>query len=383
MASTAHEAAAVRRPQTAQSTTQLMQALLRTVLRDPRGYFKLSQPFKSSPTAPFNDRFKMSVTLGSGIADWTLLLNARNPEAPPDFILDELSDAFIKYEELQTLRTWSLDQPTSLLDLLMEMRALFRHNRARRAIAFSNEKLGFELESLLGLEDESEIRLLDKEKLNVECVVPIRRSAGQASGGGAQQSEQAGEARGADAGKGREIIGHLVMILDQELTQVRTSLQYPETVSEELRAVCPGWEPGNTHVFDFVPMVQSRVLQKMQAMDGRKEALKCLSELLTPLHVDSALFLRSSFLIELDAVFEVVVHVRLTPSFPEEQPSLVLQSVSYLVDRQPIHDVILEYPYSPRWGARQIASQILAILPSKIREFRAKVQSTVGEATAP
>eukprot|EP00961_Rhodomonas_salina_P124685 1680290-Rhodomonas_salina.1 len=43
MASTAHEAAAVRRPQTAQSTTQLMQALLRTVLRDPRGYFKLSQ----------------------------------------------------------------------------------------------------------------------------------------------------------------------------------------------------------------------------------------------------------------------------------------------------------------------------------------------------
>jgi len=42
--------------------------------------FANEQPFKSSTCAAFNDRFTLSVQLGCGVAQWTLLLDGMRPE---------------------------------------------------------------------------------------------------------------------------------------------------------------------------------------------------------------------------------------------------------------------------------------------------------------
>jgi hypothetical protein len=83
------------------------------------------QPFKSWQGARFNDRFTLSVALGTGRVEWTLLLDAERPSAPPDLVLDEESEALlrgVRYAELQGIREWDASVSSALLWLVSSIR---------------------------------------------------------------------------------------------------------------------------------------------------------------------------------------------------------------------------------------------------------------------
>ncbi|EGD75537.1 hypothetical protein PTSG_06607 [Salpingoeca rosetta] len=69
--------------------------------------------------------------------------------------------------------------------------------------------------------------------------------------------------------------------------------------------------------------------------------------------------------------FHVLLHVRISSRFPEQQPTLILQSV-YHDDAagHPIRTQYSEYPYSPRWHGTELATRIRTFLLEEVPRFK-------------
>jgi len=214
--------------------------------------------------------------------------------------------------------------------------------------------LKFEVESVVALCPSAQVRFVDRASMLVECVLPISLEA----------------AGGAATDQGEEVC-RLALRLDRNLKDVRASLAYPPDVEDCMQAACPMWTAGATHAFDFVPLVQDQVQRKATARHMRSRFIAALSQHLTPL-TSSPGGASASFLIDLDHTFDAVVHLSLPLTFPQDKPAIVLQSVVQLVDRRPITDVVLDYPFNPDWPPETMATQMLAVLSAQLPEFRGK-----------
>jgi len=175
----------------------------------------------------------------------------------------------------------------------------------------------------------------------------------------------------------------LCLILDQELANVSTRLDYPSTTKEELHAFCPAWEPGKTHAFDFVPLVQGLVQRKLLIQRARAILLVQLCEKLNPLSVDSAYHEKASFLCQIDNNFDAIAHLTLSNNFPDEPPTIIMQSVVQLIDRRPIIDVVIEYQWDPLWSIPVMVNHLIKVIRTELLEFKNKVLQQAQNAYVP
>ena len=252
-------------------TTKCWQALLKCVLRGAfKDVFKLSKPFKSSAAAAFNDRFTLSVQLGSSTVDWTLLLDGMRPERPPDIIFDEHSQSFsthVQYAELNAIKTWDIRRESALEGLLVEIRTEFLKYHHARVLEFSDNLVKFEVESVIALAPQAQLRFLPDKQMAVECVVPIYYST---EVGG----EEGAAAAGAGFGGGSTDVSHgrggavqreacrLILVIQSEKKHFQAWLDYPASTPPDQRSACPPWQPG-VHLFDFIPSVQALVQSRI------------------------------------------------------------------------------------------------------------------------
>jgi hypothetical protein len=209
-----------------ENATKHIQELMRTVLRGPsKDVFKLSKPLKSSADAAFNDRFVLSVQLGSGAVQWTLMLDGMRPERAPDIIFDEASEDFsttIQYAELEAIKKWDIKRETALLELLQELHGKFLKHHHERVQTFSEAHVKFELESIIAHAPHAQMRFVNDKDRTVECVIPMYHGPEMAAAAAARSSLSASAAPGAECELCR-----LVLVMDQAMKLVQGSLHYP------------------------------------------------------------------------------------------------------------------------------------------------------------
>jgi len=153
-------------------------------------------------------------------------------------------------------------------------------------------QLKFEVESVLALAPCAEVRFCDRAAGTVECFLPIF-------------AEEISETSGTSGTDGRTALCHLALRLDRTLQDVRAALVYPPGTDESDQTACPVWAAGNSHVFDFLPLVEANVRAKAAAGATRSRFLAALADQITPL---SASPTSASFLINLDNSFDVLTH---------------------------------------------------------------------------
>jgi hypothetical protein len=209
-----------------ENATKHIQELMRTVLRGPsKDVFKLSKPLKSSAAAAFNDRFVLSVQLGTGAVQWTLMLDGMRPERAPDIIFDEASGDFsttIQYAELEAIKKWDIARETALLELLQELHGKFLKHHHERVQTFSEAHVKFELESIMAHAPHAQMRFVNDKDRTVECVIPMYHGPEVAAAAAARSSLSASAAPGAECELCR-----LVLVMDQAMKLVQGSLHYP------------------------------------------------------------------------------------------------------------------------------------------------------------
>ena len=215
-------------PARRENATKHIQELMRTVLRGPsKDVFKLSKPLKSSGAAAFNDRFVLSVQLGSGAVEWTLMLDGMRPKRAPDIIFDEASEDFsttIQYAELEAIKTWDITRETALLELLQELHGKFLKHSHERVQTFSEAHVKFELESIMAHAPHAQMRFVNEKDRTGECVIPMYHGPEVA----AAASVAARSSLSASAAPGAECeLCRLVLVMDQAMKSVQGSLHYP------------------------------------------------------------------------------------------------------------------------------------------------------------
>ena len=321
--------------------------------------------------------------VGNGFEVWTLLLDGMRPEHPPDIIFDEASEEFsqeLEYAELAAVRGWDMTRDTALLELLQELHAAYLQHHLNRVQTFSDAQVKFELESIAALAPNVHMRFLVD--LSVECVIPMLEGS-EASARTADREDrfEAGDRAAADTPGGSESAPQeacrLVLVLQQEMKNAHASLQYPPSTPPELRAECPAWIPGTTHAFDLIPAVRALVQAKLAVGRVRALLLRQLCCELSPLFVDTVQHKSASFLCQLDASFEAVLHLSLSDRFPQEAPRLHMQSVAQLIDRQPLIEQVGDLGWSAAWPVADMVSYILTVMSAQLVAFRKRVIARV------
>jgi len=182
------------------------------------------QPSKSSGAAAFNDRFVLSVQLGTGAVQWTLMLDGMRPECAPDIIFDEGSEDFsatLEYAELEAIKTWDVTRETALLELLQELHGKFLTHQHTRVQTFSDAQVKFELESIMAHAPHAQLRFVNDKDRTVECVVPIYHGPEVAA------ATRASSSSATPSACAERQVCRLVLVLDQAMKAVHSALQYP------------------------------------------------------------------------------------------------------------------------------------------------------------
>ena len=74
-----------------------------------------------------------------------------------------------------------------------------------------------------------------------------------------------------------------------------------------------------------------------------------------------------------DASFEAVVHITVPDSFPQDPPSVVLQSVAHLIQRLPVTERLAPMAWSPTWAVADMVAYVINVISKELLLFGKRV----------
>jgi BRCA1-A complex subunit BRE len=129
----------------------------------------------------------------------------------------------------------------------------------------------------------------------------------------------------------------------------------------------PVW-PGNICLVEYIPSLQQTLQQQVREARASIALRRSFMEALfpffgRPLEAD-ATYCRRISLLASSGAFTFLVHLALPIQFPKVQPTLTFQSSQHFDTRgRPlVSRTYMDYPWSPRWDAPQMAQRIMYAL---------------------
>ncbi|CAI5461639.1 unnamed protein product [Closterium sp. Yama58-4] len=340
--------------------------------------------------AQFADRFTVHVPCGWDKLEWYVQFNGSRPWDPPDVIFHSSPDGLCFQPLLfpggagsegsswGLLKDWQHNDSYRLLRLLLHLRALFLQQQRQQAEAVEDGRVKFELSTLAQQVRGQHTGAADG------CwgvlVQPSPQAAGGCGGGGGGVAGKwiGGVLRGAggcwwvavgcwcqgesnlrikfpisgsnNSANGKASTPQLKLGGPPLLLSL---LGFPETK-------LPAWTDSMCTVA-YLPELAAFIHQRLDsAVSSMQSRADFISALPAQLFSQTTLFVSANSCI-------CLVRIALPPSFPQQQPSITLQSIH---NRPVASEPISNFPWSPRWSPAQMAQRLCSFLEDESVAFK-------------
>jgi len=310
---------------------------------------------------PLVDRFTLQVPLlgGQAFLSWGVVMDAMRPEVPPDFIFPPGDEASFRLSELRSLANWRpTESPTCLLECVAELLTLYKERQKTLAKSLQDERLHFEVSTIVDIPG-TEFLLKEGELL---CLVPI-----------ATTPELQQKAALSNLTPARALSMAVSFKIGQS-TMPTIKLMLPTDWEHYLgKPSLPAWS-GEMCLITYMPLVMESVEEHLAQWFLRRSVLFELAEALgSPLEFDFLKNRSIHFLHNKDIVF--TISITLSESFPGEQPEIIISSLEHhRANSQSLQIVYRDYPYSPRWPPKELATRIKKFLGEKLTEIKKRLE---------
>ncbi|CAA0818559.1 Unknown protein [Striga hermonthica] len=337
---------------------------------------KVEQIWSGCKNPSLLDRFTLVIPFCLDYIRWDVIYNAMYPLAAPDVIFGPEDESFQPYSggtgksSQNSLADWNSKDPSRLLSLIVELRNAYMAYQRQRIGKVDDERLKFELSTMLpregmemylssGTEKPEEVRfaipLLDKDLYKLVAGSTWRHP--------------------------QKIYLQIVFPVGKKYSTAPPAR--PKLISTpELKALfsiedfrLPPWSDGMC-IAEYLPILEEMLGSQMKdavtSVETRRKFISALAPLFgRPIEADPVYCRRATFLAS-SGVFNFLVHFSISLQFPKQQPALMLQSSQHFNSQGiPVKSPsITEYPWSPRWGPSQMAERLFDFLADESLNFK-------------
>ncbi|XP_046848390.1 BRISC and BRCA1-A complex member 2-like [Xenia sp. Carnegie-2017] len=319
------------------------------------------------------DRFTLRIPYGGTKLNWEVLFNGHEPHLPPDIIFDDADADFEpKLEEMLSLQCWNPEDHGSLMAVIKELLEQYKKHQLE-LLKESSPIIQHEFESVHELSTctiievfvlrnskgiVQQINFLMKLPIDLDRLPPylINKNLGEDS------------------------ISLFVVYQGCDGNNVSPQVYLSPRVEHAFSDVSllnyPKWKDSGESLVSYIMAVHEFFNAKIDEITTsferrRKYVAAFLSSFGTcVLEYDVERYSTLSFLVEFD-YFYCIWTIEIGLEFPEEQPLFIMKSVYHCFDDKPYEAIDDNYPYSPRWGADEMARRARTYLATAIPRFKA------------
>ncbi|KAL8059221.1 hypothetical protein ABFX02_03G071600 [Erythranthe guttata] len=337
---------------------------------------KVEQMWSGSKNPRLLDRFTLVIPYCLDYIRWDVIYNAMYPLAAPDVIFGPDDESFQPYfggnekSSKNGLTDWNSKDPARLLALILELRAAYVAYQRRRIGEVDDERLKFEISTLVSREGiEMYMSSINDKPEEVKFAVPLL-----------------------DIDLNKLVAGstwrHPQKIRLQVIFPVGKKYSTPPAPrlklisSAELKALysiedfkLPSWLEGMCtaeYLIIVEEMLESQIKNAVSSIETRRKLIMALAPIFgRPIEADPVFCRKATFLAS-SGVFTFLVHFSLSLQFPKQPPAIILQSSQHFNSYGvPIKSPNLtEYPWSPRWEPSKMADRIFDFLVDESLNFK-------------
>ncbi|XP_057499679.1 uncharacterized protein LOC130783917 isoform X4 [Actinidia eriantha] len=314
------------------------------------------------------DRFTLVIPFCLDYIRWDVIYNALYPLAAPDIIFGPEDENFRPYHvgggdgdlksPRKSLSDWNCKDPTWLLSLILELRELYTTYQRKRVGEVDDERLKFELSTIVPREGiEMYMRSGIEKTEEVKFAVPLLGVDINKMVTGCPWRHQ------------QKIFLEVIFPVGRKYRHAPSTPRLKLVASPELKDLfsiedfrLPPWLD-DMCMAEYLPilegLLQSQIVDAVSSIDVRRKFIVALAPL----------FGRP---VEADPVFCRKVHFSLPLQFPKQQPVLMLLSSQHFSPSgAPIKSpVITEFPWISRWESSEMAERFFDFLVEECLNFK-------------
>ncbi|KAL3505401.1 hypothetical protein ACH5RR_035242 [Cinchona calisaya] len=336
---------------------------------------KVEQMWSGCKNATLLDHFTFVIPFCLEYIRWDVIYNALYPLAPPDVIFGPEDEHFRPYvsggDSKNALTDWNSRDPSHLLALILELRDLYRDYQMKRVGEVNDERLKFEISTMLSREGIEMCMTsgLDKPE-EVKFAVPLLGMDLNKMVVGSTWRHQ------------QKIYLQVIYPVGRKYSTTPSAPRLKLVSSPELKSWfsvedsrLPSWVDGMC-MAEYLPnleeMLENQIKDAVALIEVRRKFITALAPLFgRPIEADPVFCRKVSFLCA-SGTFTFLVHFSLPLQFPKQQPALVLQSSQHFnYQNVPIKsNLVNEYPWSPRWETSEMAERNFDFLAEECLNFK-------------
>ncbi|XP_077231298.1 BRCA1-A complex subunit BRE-like protein isoform X2 [Tasmannia lanceolata] len=346
---------------------------------------KVDQIWSGCKNSSYSDRFCLLIPFCLDYIKWDIIYNAQYPLAAPDIIFAPEDDSFHPLPMsgegeggIQTIKSslcdWNNKDPTRLLSLIHELRDLYMAYQRKRVVELDDERLKFEISTILSREGIELSMVSGSEKLEeVRFAVPLLDMDLNKLVHGCPWRHQ------------QKIYLQVVFPVIRKYSSAPCAPRIKLVSSSELKMLfsvddikLPPWCMAE-YLPTFEENLRVQVLEAVESVGDRRCFIEALAVFFgRPVEADPV-FCRRATVLAASGTFTFLVHFSLPTRFPKQQPVLTLQSSQHFNSQgiPVMSPPLTDYPWSPRWEASQMAERISEFISEECLNFKKYCNDTL------
>lgn len=335
--------------------------------------------WSGSKNQPWIDRFTLLIPFCLDIIKWDIIYNVESPLSAPDVIFGAEDDKFLPFilssdpnkSPMNNFNNWNCRDPSKLLSFILQLRELYSAYQWKRVGDVDDERVKFEISTLLSKEGiEMSFSSGVEKPEEVKIAIPLLDTSINSMITACPWRQQ------------QKIYLQVVYPIGRKYQSAPSAPRLKLVSTPELRSLfsvedvkLPKWLDGMC-MAEYLPAleetVQMQVLEAVSLIGVRKHFIEILPIVFgRPLEADPIFCRKATFLVA-NGVFTFLVHFLIPIQFPKQQPTLILQSSQHFnTQGVPVRSPAMsEYPWSPRWEPSEMASRIFDLLVEESFNFK-------------
>ncbi|XP_009861016.2 BRISC and BRCA1-A complex member 2 [Ciona intestinalis] len=345
------------------------------------GGIKIENPISSSAPGSTdtlqNDIFTIAVPFGGEVIRWQFIFDGTNKKISPDILLPStgFDDFDPEFDDIKSLLHWDNENKDSLLLAVQETVHLFKEHQ--RQVCYGIDKnLSSELSELLSDDDYASAEVYLKrapktkapKSLNVLVKLPVDLKPLLE-----MFSKEISE---------RDSIIHSPLLLVKFDLEIKKAVPMPFLPSH-LEKIIGSKEQLNippytmsTTIHQYVKKVEEKLAEVVQTVvTSHSKRCEYVAAFLRQFPADVLEYDAQNFssisLVFSYQTFYFLVHISLSKFFPQNLPSVTIQSAYHLTKQDELFKkTFTNYPYSPRWSGTEMAKRTKNFILEKIPLFK-------------
>eukprot|EP00771_Trimastix_marina_P001778 gnl/Trimastix_PCT/2881.p1 GENE.gnl/Trimastix_PCT/2881~~gnl/Trimastix_PCT/2881.p1 ORF type:complete len:341 (+),score=67.59 gnl/Trimastix_PCT/2881:74-1096(+) len=312
---------------------------------------------KSHPSAPFCDRFLLEIPYCGKKLKWMILYNSDALHLAPDVLLPDGEEfiANLSSISMPALGQWDITNQSDLLAFILDLLSNYKEYHKCKVATVPSERVQFEFNTLCEESDASFLAEEDRVVFHLPFALPEPHQAAV-----------------------------VAEFRPQEDRLSSLNLDFPEHIMpfrRHITAKLPRLQQ-NECLANYLPQARTSLIRALNELERSRKAraafFRCFAQHIgRPLESDTKDFRKMMFFAK-----DTFVFVIMSAQFPEQPPSIVLQSCTQLyttrneetgaLERNPRTKSLSLARWNAQWTMEEMVQRVRSELVHFLKEFRAK-----------